>query len=132
MDRPVGTERRDLFVSRPGPGRLHELAGEDMRFCLDMAGRRPGELRALDFVEGAIQLLPHLGSPGPAWRDAMAVMGTLRTALRVLVTDANRDQPATPVRKPGEYLCDLTRRHQAGRLDLVGNLIGLVERRGGR
>ena len=129
VERPGGTERQDLFVSRLGLARLYKLAGEDMRFCLDMAGRRPGELRELDFVTAAIQLLPALGISGPAWRDAVDTMGDFRAALCVLVTDANRDHPNTPVRKPGGHLRALTRRHQAGELNLVGSLIGLAERR---
>jgi replication initiation protein RepC len=129
VERPAGTERQDLFLSRLGPRRLYELAGEDMRFCLDMTGRRPGELRELDFVTSAIQLLPALGISGPAWRDASETMGDFRAALCVLVTDANRDHPVTPIRKPGGHLRALTRRHQAGQLNLVGSLIGLAERR---
>jgi replication initiation protein RepC len=129
MERPGGTERQDLFVSRLGPGRLYELAGEDMRFCLDMAGRRPGGLRELDFVTAAIQLLPALGISGAAWRDAVDTMGDFRAALCVLITDANRDHPVTPIRKPGGHLRGLTRRHQAGQLNLVGSLMGLAERR---
>jgi replication initiation protein RepC len=91
VERPAEPSRQDLFVSRLGPGRLYELAGEDMRFCLDMTGRRPAELRELDFVTAAIQLLPALGVSGPAWRDAVDTIGDFRAALCVLVTDANRD-----------------------------------------
>ncbi len=66
---------------------------------------------------------------GAAWREASETMGDFRAALCVLVTDANRDHPATPIRKPGGNLRALTRRHQAGELNLVGSLIGLAERR---
>jgi replication initiation protein RepC len=86
-------------------------------------------LRELDFVTSAIQLLPALGISGAAWRDASETMGDFRAALCVLVTDANRDHPTTPIRKPGGHLRALTRRHQAGELNLVGSLIGLAERR---
>ena len=58
-------------------------------------------------------------------------MSDLRAALCVLVTDANRDHPATPIRKPGGHLRALTQRHRAGQLNLVGSLIGLAERRDG-
>ena len=58
-------------------------------------------------------------------------MGDFRAALCLLVTDANRDHPVTPVRKPGGHLRALTRRHQAGQLNLVGSLVGLAHRRRG-
>jgi replication initiation protein RepC len=130
MERPAETERQDLFVSRLGPRRLYELAGADMRLCLDMAGRSPERLRELDFVTAAIHLLPALGISGPAWRDAVDAMGDLRAAICVLITDANRDHPVTPVRKPGGHLRALTQRHRSGQLNIVGSLIGLAERRG--
>ena len=104
VKRPGEAERENLFVNRLGPVRLHELAGEDLRFCLDMTGRAPGELRELDFVVRAIQFLPTLGISGAAGRDAVDAMGDVRAALCVLVTDANCDHPATPIRKPGGHL----------------------------
>jgi len=122
-------ERQDAFVARLGPRRLYELAGEDMRFCLDMAGRSPERLGPLDFVTAAIHLLPHLGISGAAWEDAAETMGSFRAALCVLITDANRTHPVTPIRSPGGHLRALTQRHKAGQLNLVGSLIGLAERR---
>ena len=122
-------ERQDAFVARLGPRRLYELAGEDMRFCLDMAGRSPERLVPLDFVTAAIHLLPHLGISGAAWEDAVETMGDFRAALCVLITDANRTHPVTPIRSPGGHLRALTQRHRAGQLNLVGSLIGLAERR---
>lgn len=80
-------------------------------------------------MASAIQLLPALGISGAAWRDAVDAMGDFRAALCVLVTDANRDHPATPIRKPGGHLRALTRRHRVGQLNLVGSLMGLAERR---
>lgn len=129
MERRVEAARQDLFVSRLGPRRLYDLAGTDMRLCLDMAGRPPERLRELDFVTAAIHLLPALGISGPAWRDAVDAMGNLRAAICVLITDANRDHPVTPVRRPGGHLRALTQRHQSGQLNIVGSLIGLAERR---
>lgn len=122
-------ERQDAFVARLGPRRLYELAGEDFRLGLEMAGKPPGRLTPLDFVAAAIHLLPPLGISGAAWRDAAETMGDFRAALCVLVTDANRDHPLTPIRRPGGHLRALTQRHRAGQLNLVGSLIGLAERR---
>ena len=122
-------ERQDAFVTRLGPRRLYELAGEDMRLCLDMSGRSPERLSPLDFATAAIHLLPHLGISGAAWEDAVETMGGFRAALCVLITDANRNHPVTPIRKPGGHLRALTQRHRTGQLNLVGSLIGLAERR---
>lgn len=124
-----GSERQDAFVARLGPRRLYELAGEDFRLCLDMAAKPPERLGPLDFVAAAVHLLPPLGISGAAWRDAVEVMGDFRAALCVLVTDANRDHPLTPIRRPGGHLRALTQRHRVGQLNLVGSLIGLAERR---
>ena len=126
---PTETERQDAFVGRLGPRRLYELAADDFRLCLDMTGKAPERLGPLDFVAAAVHLLPPLGISGAAWRDAAETMGDFRAALCVLVTDANRDHPLTPIRKPGGHLRALTHRHRAGQLNLVGSLIGLAERR---
>lgn len=128
-DGATGPERQDAFVARLGPRRLYELAGEDFRLCLDMAGKPPERLGPLDFVAAAVHLLPPLGISGAAWADAAETMGDFRAALCVLVTDANRDHPLTPIRRPGGHLRALTQRHRAGQLNLVGSLIGLAERR---
>ncbi len=122
-------ERQNAFVARLGPRRLYELAADDMRFCLDMAGQSPERLGPLDFVTAAIHLLPQLGISGAAWADAAETMGDFRAALCVLITDANRNHPVTPIRRPGGHLRALTQRHRTGQLNLVGSLIGLAERR---
>ncbi len=49
----------------------------------------------------------------------------MATALCILVIDRNRFHPDTPVKNPGGVL---TARHKAGKLNLVGSLIGLTER----
>lgn len=110
---PTEPERQDAFVARLSPRRLYELAGEDFRLCLDMAGKPPGRLGPLDFVAAAVHLLPPLGISGAAWGEAAETMGDLRAALCVLITDANRDHPLTPIRKPGGHLRALTQRHRA-------------------
>ena len=117
------------FAARLGPARFYALAGPDLQRCLDLAGREPRGLRPIDFVSAAVQLLPQLGVNGSAWQEAVDAMGDFRAALCVLVTDANRDHPATPVRNPGGHLRALARRYRSGQLNLVGSLIGLSERR---
>jgi len=55
-------------------------------------------------------------------------MGQHITTLCLLVIDANRDHPVTPVRNPGGLLRAMTRKHRAAQLNIAGSLIGLSER----
>jgi replication initiation protein RepC len=55
-------------------------------------------------------------------------MGDVTAMLCVLIIDANRFHPATPIQRPGGALRAMTRRHAAGSLNLVGSLIGLERR----
>ena len=108
---------------------LHRLASDEMRLYVDaLAGgqRRP---RMLDFTEAAIRRLPELGVNVSAWADAVETMGQELATVALLVIDANRDHPTSPVRSPGGLLRDLTRRHRRGKLSLVGALKGLAARR---
>ena len=108
---------------------LHRLASSDMRLYVDaLTGgkRRP---RMLDFTEAAIRRLPELGVNVSAWSDAVEIMGQELATVALLVIDANRDHPTSPVRSPGGLLRDLTRRQRRGELSLVGALKGLAARR---
>ncbi|MDO5703565.1 MAG: hypothetical protein Q4G49_00600 [Paracoccus sp. (in: a-proteobacteria)] len=49
--------------------------------------------------------------------------------LCVLITDARRTNPETPVISLGGYMQGMIRAHQLGRLNITGSLIGLNERR---
>lgn len=109
--------------------RLFELASPDLRanvaFC--KAGR--DHLREIDFIHGAHGLLHPLGINESAYHAAVDGMGQHLTTLCLLVIDANRDHPVTPVRNPGGLLRAMTRKHVLGRLNIAGSLIGLSERR---
>lgn len=81
-----------------------------------------------DFILAAIDLTPELGINGSAWKAAVAQMGDITAALCLLVIDANRTHPVTPVLNPGGLLRAMTRRHAKGQLNLYGSLKGLTER----
>ena len=122
-------KRADAFLAQLNPKRLYELAGEDMRLCLDMTGNPPERLVPLDFITAAINMLPILNISGNAWEVAAETMGDFRAALCVLITDANRTHPVTPIRSAGGHLRALTGLYRVGKLNLTGSLIGLAERR---
>jgi replication initiation protein RepC len=84
-----------------------------------------------DFTLAAIRRLPELGVNPSAWEEAAEAMGDEAATLAVLVIDANRDHPTAPVRKPGGLLRAMARRQRAGELNLLGSLIGLMERKCG-
>jgi replication initiation protein RepC len=111
------------------PDRFYRLSSADMKLRLDIERLRSGTLRALDIVVAAIMSLPDLRIHPSAWDAAAEAMGDWNAALCVIITDANRTHPATPVRNPGGHLRAMTRRFRAGDLHLTGSLIGLAERR---
>jgi replication initiation protein RepC len=57
-------------------------------------------------------------------------MGDHGAALCVLLIDANRNHPTSPVHNPGGALRAMTKRQKNLKLNLVGSLIGLARRRG--
>lgn len=113
------------------PMQLYTIASEELRFWLDgvRAGRR--EYDQTDFIEAAARRVPELGISDSAWEEALDQLSPLRAALAVLIIDANRDHPVTPVRSLGGLLRTFIRLHRGGRLNLTGSLIGLAERKRG-
>ena len=83
---------------------------------------------ALHLVRAAVQMLRELGINDDAWNEAVTVMGQIRAAVSVLIIDANRSHPITPIHKPGGALRAFSRRDLSGQLNLDGSLIGLLGR----
>jgi replication initiation protein RepC len=109
------------------PRQLRGAASDDFRFYLDaLAGDRlPTEL---DFILAAQRMLPELAINPTIWDRAAAQMGDLRAALCVLVIDARRFDPVRPIRSAGASLQSFLALNRAGKLNLAGSLIGLIER----
>ena len=56
-------------------------------------------------------------------------MGDLTTAICLLIIDANMTRNSNPVQNPGGgTLRAMTRQNKAGKLNLVGSLIGLDQK----
>ena len=109
---------------------LYDLASSVFRHQVDHNRAGRAEIRYLDLVDAAHDMLPFLGINYSAWTEAAQLMGPEGAAVCVLIIDANQDHPTAPVRNPGGALRAWTRRARAGRLNLVGSLIGLSRRRG--
>jgi len=121
---------KQKFMRGLTPQRLLELAGGDMRSHITYRQGQKPQVRELDVIEAAHDMLPFLGINYSAWAEAAQLMGQEGAALCVLIVDANRDHPSAPVKNPGGTLRAMTRRFKAGKLNIVGSLIGLSRRRG--
>jgi replication initiation protein RepC len=118
------------FLRRLTPDRLFAMASEDMQaFAVESQGRST-VLREVHLIDAAVRLLPCIGINWSAWEDAVEAMGQEGATLAVLLLDANRSHPKSPVRNPGGALRALTARHRTGSFNLVGGLIGLARRKG--
>ncbi|MFC5567119.1 replication initiation protein RepC [Rubellimicrobium aerolatum] len=139
--RPAGTEEsrepqaRDFqrghkphWLETFTPRRLYAACSEDMRMYLDAAKGSRTLPNELDLVRAAVMILPDLGINPSAWDEASEAMGDLAAALAVIVIDARRFDPVRPIRSPGGALRSFARLAMAGKLNLAGSLIGLVER----
>ena len=72
-----------------------------------------------------------LGVSESAWRSGIDRMGPRRAAICLAVLDANRDHPTRPVRSVGGAFVAMTRRAEAGRLNLEPSIRWIVARRAG-
>lgn len=107
------------------PDLVHEMAGPDFRFWLD-AMANDGAITERAMRSAAIGLRGDLGISPSAWEEAMDVFGSLRASLIILVIDANRQRPGNPIHTPGGSLRAFTRLQRAGRFNLPGALIGVL------
>lgn len=123
-DRGHKPEITDSFSMR----QIYAAASDDFRLYLDALKGDAPLPNALHLVRAAVQMLRELGINDDAWNEAVTVMGQIRAAVSVLIIDANRSHPITPIHKPGGALRAFSRRDLAGQLNLDGSLIGLLGR----
>ena len=109
--------------------RLCGLASHDMQALVRDSQRGSAILREVHLIDAATRILPVLGINHDAWEKAIETMGPQSATIAVLLLDANRDHPRTPVRNPGGALRATTLRHRRGTLNLVGSRMGLARRR---
>lgn len=112
------------------PDRLFNLASDDMRAYIVASRQDAPNLRDLHFIDAATRIIHALGINHDAWIKAVQSMGDHGAALCILLIDANRNHPTSPVHNPGGALRAMTKRHNNGTLNLVGSLIGLSRRKG--
>ena len=117
------------FLDELNPVRLLSLCSDEMKFYVEAFQGDRSFPTTLDFIQAACIRVPELGVNDTAWTQAVEAMGDMGATLAVLVIDANRDHPVTPIHSPGGALRAFTRRHRTGQLNLAGSLIGLAERR---
>ncbi len=109
------------------PEQLFKLASPDFQMALQA---RSSQITKETMIDAAHDMLAFLGINYSAWQSACYELGRLGATLCVLVLDANRDHPQTPVRNPGGALRGMIRAHKRGNLNLIGSVIGLQRRRG--
>ena len=117
------------FSEKLTPKRLYDLCAFDMRMHLDLALKGRGTILHHDFVNAAYDCALAMGVNHSAWVDAIETMGEFPAALCIILIDANRDHPVSPIRSPGGTLRAMTRKHSAGELNIFGGLIGLSQRK---
>ena len=117
------------FTEKLTPKRLYDLCAFDMKMHLDLTLRGRTTILHHDFINAAYGCASAMGINHSAWIEAIEAMGEFSAALCVILIDANRDHPVTPIRSPGGTLRAMTRKHSARELNIFGGLIGLDERR---
>jgi replication initiation protein RepC len=118
------------FIAQITPERLYALASDDMRAYIEECQAGNSALREIHLIDAATRLIHPLGINHSAWMKAVNLMGDIGATLCVLLIDANRTHPTTPIRNPGGALRAMTDRFAQGKLNLTGSLIGLARRRG--
>lgn len=116
------------FLTKLGPECLFRLASPEMQFYLS-ARAEPEQLRWHDLLWTVRRRVSELDIHPSAWSEACARMGEELATLAMLILDARRTDPRAPIFSAGGYLRGMTRAWQQGRLNLMGSLIGLSERR---
>ena len=123
----IGRNPKNQPVAQISPRKLLDLAPDRWRSAL-------GEMKQLDwtvigFVADARRA--ELGVSGAAWQAGVARMGVKQAALCLAVLDTNREHPTTPVRSVGGAFVAMTRRAEAGTLNLEPSVAWIAARRAG-
>ncbi len=116
---------KNNFTDKLTPKRLYDLCAFDMKMHIDIATKGRATMLHHDFINAAYECAAAMGINHSAWTEAIEAMGEFSAALCIILIDANRDHPVTPIRSPGGTLRAMTRKHIAGKLNIIGGLIGL-------
>ena len=107
---------------------LSAYVPKSTKVCRDPYQGLKAQITEQNFVLGSIDQLHRFGVHSSAYQEAVDTMGDLTTAICLLIIDANMTRNSNPVQNPGGMLRAMTRQHKAGRLNLVGSLIGLDQK----
>lgn len=121
-------ENNNEFLEKLTPQRMFALSSQEMQLYISYHQGKRHMPSMVDFVLASIDRLAELGINKSAYNAAIEQMGDVATALCIMIIDRNRFHPETPIKNPGGVLRAMTQRHSAGKLNLVGSLIGLTER----
>jgi replication initiation protein RepC len=116
-----------LFSGHYGLGHAVSLSSQEFKMEMEVRSHERDEYA---FIEAAAARIGPLGINISAWAAACDRMGRARAAICVLLLDANRDHPTSPVMNPGGALRGMIKAHNRGKLNVIGSLIGLHRRRG--
>ncbi len=121
-------ERKKDLTEIVDPERMISFGSSDFEQAVRFYQGSKAQITEQDFVLGSIDQLHRLGVHSSAYQEAVETMGDLTTAICLLIIDANMTRNSNPVQNPGGMLRAMTRQHKAGRLNLVGSLIGLDQK----
>lgn len=113
------------------PERLFRLASEEMQDAITTCRGTASRLHDIHMMDAAAMRICPLGINHDAWAKAIDAIGLDGATLCVFLIDANRDHPTSPIRNPGGALRAMTKRFNAGNLNIVGSLLGLARRKNG-
>ena len=121
-------DRKKELTEIVNPERLILFGSSDFEQAVRFYQGSNPHISEQDFVLASIDQLHRLGVHSSAYNEAVDTMGDLTTAICLLIIDANLMRSSNPVRNPGGMLRAMTRQHKAGKLNLVGSLIGLEQK----
>ena len=107
--------RNIKFINQLTPERIFHLASDDMQSYILACQDDTPTLREIHIIDAATRIIHPLGINHDAWIKAVSLMGDVGAALCVLLIDANRNHPTTPIRNPGGALRAMTARHKSGK-----------------
>ena len=122
-----GKRNKDL-TEIINPERMIRFGSSHFEHAVRVYQGSKAQITEQDFVLGSIDQLHRLGVHSSAYQEAIDTMGDLTTAICLLIIDANMTRSSNPVRNPGGMLRAMTHQHKAGKLNLIGSLIGLDQK----
>lgn len=116
------------LLSRLTPAALREPESDELRLYVGHLDPHGGPLTLRDLERAALMHRRELKIMPEVWGKDEAALGWFDALVALIVVDANRDHPKTPMRNPGGLLRDLAHGRRAGTLDLAASVVGTWKR----